>query len=106
MTLLLKFGIGNKQEKVYWMKPFDQFPHRVSYQGCKYEYVMYTPGQGNIFYELNFAEVPPYSPDYWLEYESVEEMLRSSYQKGCECGAHHTGFGFDHMRFCPLWEKW
>jgi hypothetical protein len=65
---------------------------------------MYEIGDYPYDYVLKFKEMPMYDTRYWDPAPNLEDLLGEV--EKCECGAHHTSFPWDHLRYCSKWRKW
>ena len=105
MRLRVRLGL-NITKEVNWWNTIENFPHLISFKAVNFEWFMYEADPAKMVdFILTFAEVPMYSSKYKHECPSWELMFSPS-GADCQCGAMYTCFPFDHMRFCPKWEKW
>lgn len=104
--LIINFGYPGTKKDANWYKNLMDFPKLIKFQGICWEWVSYN-SVGND-YELFFAKIPTYDPNFYVDMPSFEEMFEfgGADRDKCCCGAAHTSFSFDHMRFCPKWVKW
>jgi len=106
VRLRLDFGHNGARREVTWWKPIEEFPTAITFNGTRYEFFMYEKDP-NKSYDLicTFSEMRQGDPRWWNCKDFDSEFGYNS-KTACECGAIHTSFSWDHMKFCPLWKKW
>ena len=103
MKLNIKFG-DITERMITWPKSIHDFPKIIKYLGKKWQSFMYS-GHGND-YELIFTEIKTYDPNFYAYAQDFEDFMGMNMGKRCECGAKFSGFKWDHMFYCDLWEPW
>jgi len=105
MVLTLNFGTKEPKVQITWYEDIMKFHKLIMYKKKKWEWVMYNSISPNE-YDITFAEIPTYDPNYHVYMPAFEDLFIVQKQD-CECGAKHSrNFQFDHMRFCKKWKPW
>jgi hypothetical protein len=106
VRLRVDFGTHGARKEITWWNSLEDFPPFISYNGKKYEFLMYDRDpSGQVDYTLLFTEIPTYDPNFYSDMPSWETLFGTR-GSSCECGAIYTSFPWDHMRYCSLWRKW
>lgn len=104
IKLFISFGHDGIKKEVAWYRELMDFPKLLKFRGIPWEWAMYhNVGKD---YELTFAKIPTYDPNFYVEMESFEAMFEWTGADKCECGSIYTSFSWDHMRYCKKWTKW
>ena len=105
MRLTITFGYKGTEKKVDWWQTLEDFPKLLKYSGKKYEWIMFDKDHDGFGgHKLIFSEISPLDPIFHTDMKNFEDMFESGIK--CECGAAHSQFPWDHMRYCPLWKPW
>jgi len=105
MRLRINFGFIDSKE-VAWWKPLNEFPTVIRFLGRNYEWAVYDKDlTGKVDMILMFSEIPSYDPNFGVECDKWSDMFPENLD-GCECGAKHSSFPWDHMFMCKKWSKW
>lgn len=107
MRVRVNFGLAVAVE-CKWYESVTAFPTLMTYRGTKYQFVVYDVDKSKAYdFIFHFSEVQSYDPNFHATtYVSWENRFQQNAVYDCQCGAVHTQFKWDHMRFCPKWIPW
>lgn len=106
MRLRIDFGINGARREATWWQPIEMFPHAILFNGTRYEWFMYDEDPSKTYDKiLTFVEMS-LGDGRWYNCKDFDHEFGYASRTACECGSAYTSFSWDHMRFCPLWEKW
>lgn len=108
MILLLELS-HDGTHLVEWNGILPDFPKLVKYNGARYEWIMWDPGDANdpFHYRLTFATVTPSKPYYHDYYTDLDDIKFNNYSQApitCECGSHKPT-GQQHGYWCKLYKR-
>jgi hypothetical protein len=107
MKLRVTFGLLHKREISFW-KHLDDFPKLIKFLGRNYrlDHIDRFPMPLDLVDAIIFfTELSSWDPEYDSYCSSWNDLFPSS-DNGCDCGAGHTSFEWDHMFYCPKWRSW
>lgn len=105
MKLNIKFGLMGDKE-VDWWRPVDTFPKTIKYLNVIYEWVFFHDDDSQIYDKiLVFSELKEYDSRYSGKHETWNDLFGDQ-KSSCSCGARHSSFPWDHLRYCSEWKKW
>ena len=109
MKLKLKVNFGEyASRETTWEKDLMDFPKLIRMYGYNYEWVMYQKDDTSLYdYILHFTKLGSHDSDYHNEeIRTWYDLFVAGGGYVCECGAIHSSFPWDHLRYCKLWRPW